>query len=126
VRGRDAAGNWGNASSLEVHVNSGTVGVEGGPAVPARFGLAQNAPNPFNPQTMIRFSLAAESEVRLFVYDVSGRVVRTLAEGRWTAGPHEVSWDGRADGGVPVASGLYFCKLSTPFESAVRKMVMLK
>jgi len=126
VRGRDAAGQWGNASRLDVQVNGGSTAVEN-PGAPVRvFALAQNAPNPFNPQTAIRFSLAAEGEVRLAIYDVAGRSVRTLVAGKRPAGPSEAMWDGKDDRGAPVASGLYFCHLVTAEQTAVRKMVMLK
>jgi hypothetical protein len=126
VRGRDAAGQWGNASRLDVQVNAGTTGVAIPGAPTAVFALAQNSPNPFNPTTAIRFSLAAESEVRLAIYDVAGRSVRTLVDGRLPAGGNEAVWDGRDDRGLPVASGLYFCHLVTPERTAMRKMVMLK
>jgi flagellar hook assembly protein FlgD len=106
-------------------VNGATTGVAAA-APGARFALAQNAPNPFNPVTAIRFSLAGESRVELAIYDVAGRSVRTLVAEQLAAGPHEVAWDGRDDRGAPVASGLYFYKLVTPERTAVRKMVMLK
>jgi hypothetical protein len=126
VRGRDAAGQWGNAARLDVQVNGASTAVDDSGAPAHVFALAQNSPNPFNPTTAIRFSLAAEAEVRLAIYDVTGRSVRTLVSGKRPAGPSEVVWDGRDDRGVSVASGLYFCHLITPERTAVRKMVMLK
>jgi len=126
VRGRDAKGAWGQPSGLLVLVNGGATSVEGNTAPVARFALGQNVPNPFNPATTIHFSLAAESEVRLHVFDVAGRLVRTLADGRVGAGAHAVQWDGRDERGGHVASGIYLYQLVTPKEKAERKMVLLQ
>ena len=69
------------------------------------------APNPFNPQTEIRFNLARPGDVAIRIYDVGGRLVRALNPGRMTAGPRAVVWDGKnADGGTS-ASGVYFGRL---------------
>jgi len=125
VRGRDAAGNWGNASRFTVQVNGTTTDAPGAAPI-AVFSLAQNSPNPFNPTTAIRFSLAGESPVELAVYDIAGRHVRQLVGATLAAGFHDAAWDGRDDRGVPVASGLYFYRLVTPERTAVRKMVLLK
>lgn len=90
------------------------------------YDLRQNSPNPFNPATSIRFSLAEEGPVRISVYDVSGRLVRVLEDGSMEAGEHSSVWDGRDDRGVPAASGIYFYRMSTEGYSAQRKMVLLK
>lgn len=89
--------------------------------------LEQNYPNPFNPVTTIRYELQTPGRAQLRVYDVSGRLVRTLLDSNVTAGArHEVTWDGRSDGGERVASGVYFYKLSAPGFTQTRKMVLLK
>jgi hypothetical protein len=67
--------------------------------------LEQNAPNPFNPVTTIRFAVSGDSRVALRVYNVRGQLVKTLANERMARGMHEVSWDGRDAGGRHVASG---------------------
>jgi len=72
--------------------------------------LFQNHPNPFNPRTEIRFYLR-DGEITLEVFDVAGRRVAILAEGRWEKGYHAVSWNGRAGSGAPCASGLYLSRL---------------
>ena len=90
------------------------------------FGLSQNYPNPFNPLTSIVFSLDQACRVSLRVFDVSGRLVRTLAEGPYLAGRHTVSWDGRDASGKPVASGVYSYVLEGEREVAARKMVLLR
>ena len=88
--------------------------------------LRQNYPNPFNPQTTIAFSVPEAGPVRLLIYDVTGRSVRTLVDGRLTAGPHAVPWDGRDDLRRPVSSGVYYCRLECGAGTVTRKMVLLK
>ena len=68
-------------------------------------------PNPFNPQTEIRFTLPAGGEVKLTVFDVRGRAVRTLVSGTLAAGPHAVAWNGRSDAGRAQPSGVYLALL---------------
>jgi len=88
--------------------------------------LAQNHPNPFNPQTAIRYSLPAAAPVRLEVFDARGRHVATLHEGRAGAGDHVARWDGRDRAGGRVSSGVYFYRLVTPWGAQTRKMVLLR
>jgi hypothetical protein len=93
------------------------------------FALMPNAPNPFAGTTMIRFSIPSRSPVDLKVYDVRGRLVKSLltsGSGAMTAGMHEVVWDGRDNNRRVVASGVYFYRLSAGERSATRKMVMLR
>jgi hypothetical protein len=73
--------------------------------------LKQNAPNPFNPRTTIRFDLPAAGPVSLSVYDLAGRLVKVLVEGEIPAGSHEAVWDGRDSAGRGMASGGYFARL---------------
>jgi len=102
------------------------IGVGSGEPRPALSMLEQNFPNPFNPVTVIRFAVAEPGRVRLVVYDVSGRPVRTLVDETRTARAYEVTWDGRDDSGVSVASGVYLYSLETPGYGENRKMVLLK
>ena len=98
---------------------------EGG--VPAAAFLAQNAPNPFNPVTEIRFGLPAPAAVSLTVFDVAGRRVRRLLAGEYLpAGVHRVVWQGRTDDGRPVASGIYLYRVEAGGYVATRKMTLLK
>jgi hypothetical protein len=88
--------------------------------------LEQNSPNPFNPTTAIRFSLASRENVTVAVYDLSGRLVRTLLKGARETGNHVVTWDGRDNAGTNVASGVYFYRLDAGKFSDTKKMVLLK
>ncbi len=80
---------------------------------PKTFSLSQNVPNPFNPSTTIQFSLPQAGPVSLSIYDVNGRRVRTLVDGRADVGRHSVIWDGRDALGREVASGVYLYRLTT-------------
>ncbi|MCD4690647.1 right-handed parallel beta-helix repeat-containing protein [bacterium] len=94
--------------------------------IPATFRLVQNAPNPFNPMTTIAFNVPHESRVAIRVYDVSGRVVRTLVDGVTEPGRHAAVWDGRNDHGESCGSGVYFCVMETPEYRGSHKMMLLK
>ena len=89
--------------------------------------LGQNFPNPFNPRTKIAFSLAAAGPVTLKIFDLGGRLVRTLHAGEVLApGPHQAVWSGQDDRGATVAAGVYFYRLETPSFQAVKRMTLLK
>jgi YVTN family beta-propeller protein len=88
--------------------------------------LEQNVPNPFNPTTSIKYSITEDADVRLAIYDVAGRHVRTLVEQRQRANVYRVVWDGVNDQGDRVASGVYFYKLVAGTFTSTRKMMLLK
>ena len=83
-------------------------------------------PNPFNPQTKISFDLAHEGPVKLEVYDVQGRLVRTLVDGSRSAGRHTETWNGINDAGGQAASGMYLARLSSGGVTQMKKMTLLK
>ena len=93
---------------------------------PATFELRQNTPNPFNPTTAITFSITKDSPVRLAVYDVNGRLLRTLADRAMSAGTHGAVWDGRDARGHAVASGVYVYRLTTDEGTLVRRMMLVR
>jgi hypothetical protein len=100
------------------------VGIELEPAPVVANRLHGNFPNPFNPATTVRFSLAGPGPASLRIYDVQGRVVRTLVDEPMVAGEHTVRWDGRTDSGAQAASGVYFMRLQTADFTDHRKLVM--
>jgi FlgD Ig-like domain len=112
-----------------VHVN-GNVGMErpGDPVPEAGFvtRLQPCRPNPFNPSTEIAFSLAEPGHVRLSVFDVSGRLVKTLIDAPMAAGPQSRSWHGDDASGLAVASGLYFLRLESAKGVMVQKALLAK
>ena len=88
--------------------------------------LKGNYPNPFNPDTIISFSLKAKEQVSIKVYDIRGRLVKTLIEEQLPAGEHIIVWDGTNNSGNLVASGIYFSKMITEDYRATKKMSLIK
>ena len=104
---------------------AGTGAVQAG--APAWIGLGPTYPNPFNPTTSIEYAVAEQTHVRLRIYDVSGRLVRTLVDEPKAPGTvHVTVWDGRDAWGGAVASGVYFYRLETRVLTQTKKMVLLK
>jgi immune inhibitor A len=88
--------------------------------------LHQNYPNPFHPTTTISFSLPEEARVELSVFDVQGKLVRTLEDKILPAGFHEAGWNGRDRTGNRVGSGVYFCRLRAGKHTVAKKMILLR
>jgi C1A family cysteine protease len=104
-----------------------TLGVNAGTPVPISTELHGNHPNPFNPTTMISFSIAnAATPVQIAVYNQTGQLVRHLVDGAYGAGTHQVQWDGTDDDGNAVATGIYFYRMKTDTTQDIRRMVLLK
>ena len=109
--------------TLLAHRAGGIIGVEPAP-IALRF--APPAPNPLRAgETRFAFDLPHDAPVSLAVYDASGRMVSTLAQGHWPAGRHQVTWSARrADGGA-LPAGLYFARFSTPGLARIARLVIL-
>jgi len=88
-------------------IDTGTPSVPPGPLAT----LLPNRPNPFNPSTTFRFELKYRDMVELDLFDARGRLVRSLADGEFNSGSHEVLWDGRDESGRDAPSGVYFYRL---------------
>ena len=102
-------------------------GVPGSPmASEAPIRLYQNTPNPFGLSTSIRFTLMEEGTVTLSVYNIQGRLIRTLVDEFRPAGDYEASWDGRDELGSDVAGGVYMCRLSFGEHEATGKMILVR
>lgn len=114
----DLNGKVNHSSAIRVVVGS-VLAVD--PAKPLVFSLHQNFPNPFNPSTSITFSLPREEQVALKVYDMSGRVVATLAGGMKRAGEYKIRWDARN-----FPSGIYFYRLIAGSFTETRKMTVIQ
>jgi hypothetical protein len=85
-----------------------------------------NFPNPFNPETVIRFDLTETATVGLTVHSIDGKLIRRFNVGQLNPGSHSYSWRGNDDSGKPVASGVYFYRLTVEGQSIVRQMVLVK
>ena len=103
--------------------NMGTTAVESDSRIllPRSFGLEQNFPNPFNPETHIAFRVAENCRVVLKVFDVQGREIATLIDGIYPAGAYRVLFNARQ-----LPSGVYFCHIRMKDFKAVRKMVFTR
>ncbi|RLA17318.1 MAG: hypothetical protein DRQ56_09360, partial [Gammaproteobacteria bacterium] len=84
-------------------------------------------PNPFNPQTTIAFDLSERTQVSIRVYDIAGRLVRTIRNQEiYVAGQHQVNWYGRDDQGHTVAAGIYFYRFEAGSYSETKRMTLVK
>jgi hypothetical protein len=88
--------------------------------------LHRSYPNPFTSMTRIDYSLASEREVKIRVFSIEGKVVRTLVSGREAPGHHYLLWDGQNDIGMSVGPGVYFCRFEAGSYTSVKKLVVLK
>ena len=91
-----------------------TLAVADRAGLPVNYVLYQNYPNPFNPGTTIQFDLPVGADTRITVYDLLGREVVRLADGRLDPGHHRLEWDGRDSRGQMVPTGMYFVSMRTP------------
>jgi hypothetical protein len=92
---------------------------------PTQYALGQNYPNPFNAGTVIPFDLPEAGDWSVTVYNVAGQSIRGYT-GHSEAGRQQLSWDGRDERGQPVASGVYFYRISSGGFVATRKMTLMK
>lgn len=83
-------------------------------------------PNPFNPSTTIRYGVPESGRVVIRVFDVTGRLIRTVLNRRQTAGYHQAIWDGLTERGDPAGSGTYFYRIDAPGEAQTRKLILLR
>ena len=94
--------------------------------LPGKFELSQNYPNPFNPSTKFRYALPEGRNVKVVVYDLNGRRIAELVNNYQNAGTYEVTWNGKNDNGVHVASGTYIYRIDAGNFNQVQKMILLK
>ena len=97
----------------------------GGP-IPESYGLDQNYPNPFNAGTVIPFSVGEYGHVRIAVFNILGNRVVTLVDEQLAPGRYTADWDGTSADGRPVATGIYFYRISSNAHVATRKMLLLR
>jgi hypothetical protein len=126
-----AAANWQGGTDESWVIDNLFVSVSGGtsaaPLPTAGLALLPNVPNPFNPSTRIVCEVpAGGADISLAVFDLGGRLVRTLASGPHPGGTLAVAWDGRAADGSPAAGGAYVCRLSGAGAVVSRKILLVK
>lgn len=96
------------------------------PHIAEEYELYSNYPNPFNPETTIRYQIGNREHVSLIIYNALGQRVATLVDDIQEVGVHNVRWNGMTDSGRILPSGVYLYQLQTDSFSATRKMIMLK
>ncbi|MBC8323448.1 MAG: T9SS type A sorting domain-containing protein, partial [Candidatus Marinimicrobia bacterium] len=96
------------------------------PDVPKRFSVSKAYPNPFNPQTHFQIELDVPEKVSAFIYDLNGRLVKTLFDDQLNAGRHTLIWNGLDGNGNPAASGTYFVRLKGERQESWQKVTLLK
>jgi hypothetical protein len=130
VRGTEGSLNMDYIKFVGVDLAVVGIGDRGsGDNIPKVFSLSQNYPNPFNPSTTIQYEIPEVSSavpVKVFVYDIRGRMVRILVNQEKESGRYLVHWDGRDEHGEEVGSGIYLYKLITGSFSSIKKMVILR
>ncbi len=89
-------------------------------------GITDNYPNPFNPSTTIKYSVAQEADVTIDIYNIRGQKVRNLVKERKSAASHNVIWNGKSDDGRNLSSGVYFCRMNAAGKNYTSKLLMLK
>jgi hypothetical protein len=118
----------GNGRSIaNVELTLGTTSVKDATAeIPIKFDLEQNFPNPFNPETSIKYHLPARTNVTLRIYNALGQEVRTLVNALQDAGVYNANWDGKDNNGRQLTTGLYLIRLDAGDFVMTRKMAMVK
>jgi hypothetical protein len=114
--------NW----RIEVISNSLSIGGESDPAIPKDYAINDIYPNPFNSQMVINYAVPVESPIRLEVFDIGGRMVKTLLDERSSVGYHRIVWDGANDMGKKVSSGVYLIRLISNERRLVARATLLK
>jgi flagellar hook assembly protein FlgD len=97
-----------------------------GNQLPTVYALHQNYPNPFNPVTNLSYDLPEDAMVNITVFDMMGRVVRTLVNGQQSAGYKSLLWNATNNNGQPISAGLYIYTIQAGEFSQTKKMILLK
>ena len=118
-------GGWGPFSEI-YQFSILTTGIEDANITASKLTLNQNFPNPFNPSTTIRFEVPKVTQVKIKVYDIHGREVKTLVNRIYQSGSHSVIWDSKDNKGLLVASGAYVVRMQAGEFITLKKMMLLK
>jgi hypothetical protein len=129
-------------SAMDLNQNSAVVPINGGSQklfvnryqflsttddlIPKSFKLYQNSPNPFNPNTHIRFDLSKNESILLMIYNVVGKEVAQIKRNNLSAGQHVINWKGQDQHGERLPSGLYIYRLVAGNKISTKKMLLLK
>jgi hypothetical protein len=115
-----------NTNGFFVSINATGIAEEKKLNPPSRFVLHPNFPNPFNPETSIRFDLPSSGFVTISIYDIFGKLVKVLSSESRNAGNYSMKWDGRGSAGIPVSSGIYICRMEVQSANGERFVQSVK
>ena len=122
----DGSGYWLYMNPTPGESNTNELSIDHGYSMPEMYSLYQNFPNPFNPVTTIRYNLSQDAIVDIIIYDMMGRVVKTLNNGKKSGRYTSVQWDATDEAGAPVSTGIYLYTIHSGDFTQTRKMVFLK
>ena len=114
------------SGEITFEITNGVVSNDESNIVPMITRLNKNYPNPFNPQTTISFDLNKNQHVKLEIYNIKGQKVKSLCNDNLKEGNHKYIWNGTDQNNKPVASGVYFAKMTSPSLSKTQKMILMK
>jgi coenzyme F420-reducing hydrogenase alpha subunit len=100
--------------------------VESQNQIPASYKLYNNYPNPFNPQTTIKYDLQKSGKVVVEIFNLLGQKIKTLVNEDKVAGSYTASWNGTTEKGLTAASGIYFYRIKTENFSSTKKMILMR
>ena len=112
--------------SVSVTLNVSAIDAPLSTGMPDKIELLGNHPNPFNNITLIKFSLPHQSNIKLAIFSINGRLIRVLSDDSYMGGVHQVMWDGKDTNGKTVASGTYVYQLTSEQQQISRKLVLAK
>ena len=115
-----------NGGPQELFVNRNQFLTTNDDLTPKNFKLYQNSPNPFNPNTNIRFDLPKNESISLMIYNIAGKEVAQINRNNLSAGSHVINWKGQNQYGDPLPSGLYIYRLVAGNKISTKKMLLLK
>ena len=113
------------ADPIEAEITTTDVSDDNAPGIPSALRLSIS-PNPSNATATIEYFMPSAGRLRIELYDARGGLVRTLVNDAAPAGPGRIAWNGRSDGGRPVASGLYFCRMTALGDARTEKILLIR
>jgi len=116
----------GNKSDYTEPMSATALAIDLANMIPDVFALHQNYPNPFNPVTLIRYDLPEDTDVLITIYDLRGRVIKSLIKGMQTAGYRSIRWNATNNSGEPVSAGMYIYSIQAGKFHQTKKMILLK
>lgn len=116
----------GTNKEIDVYIKDIILGVEDEKQIPMQYALENNYPNPFNPETTIKYRIPKTTKVSIDIYNVTGQKIRTIVSEEKQPGTYSVKWDGRNDFGRKVSSGIYLYRLQADNFIDTKKMILLK